>query len=157
MKIEKSFSIDAPQEDVWQFVSAPEKVGKCFPGCQSVTALGDEKYKAEIKVKVGPIKTVFNVEFEETEKRPSEFAAYTSRGEEGNRASRLKAKSTLTLSPIDANRTQVDYGSESEIEGPPPDAAAVAIEKRGLSGRQKLLAAAAAVALIALLAWLLAG
>jgi carbon monoxide dehydrogenase subunit G len=187
MKIEKSFSIDAPQEDVWQFVSAPEKVGKCFPGCQSVTALGDEKYKAEIKVKVGPIKTVFNVEFEETEKRPSEFAAYTSRGEEGNRASRLKAKSTLTLSPIDANRTQVDYGSElsivgrfgkfgagmmkkkadsisdefvqilrTEIEGPPDAAAVAAIEKPGLSGRQKLLAAAAAAALIALLAWFLA-
>jgi len=117
MIIKKSFEIDAPQDKVWQFVSSPEKVGMCFPGCQEVIALGDDRYKAEIKVKIGPIKTVFNVDFEETEKRPNEFSAYISRGEEGNRASRLKADSTLTLSPVNAHRTQVDYTSKLSIVG----------------------------------------
>ena len=117
MRIDKSFIIDAEQEEVWQFVSSPENVGMCFPGCQGVTSLGEEKYKAAIKVQIGPIKTVFNVDFEETEKRPLEYAAYTSRGEEGNRASRLKAESTLSLSTVDGGRTQVDYTSELSIVG----------------------------------------
>lgn len=117
MKIEKSFTINAPQEKVWQFISSPEKVGMCFPGCQSVTALGEDKYKAAIKVQIGPIKTVFNIDFEETEKRPMEFSAYSSRGEESNRASRLKAESTLSLSPIDEFSTQVEYKSELSIVG----------------------------------------
>jgi len=117
MRIDKSFVIEAQQEKVWQFVSSPESVGMCFPGCQGVTALGDDKYKAAVKVKIGPIKTIFNVEFEETEKRPIEYAAYTSRGEEGNRASRLKALSTISLSPADGGRTQVDYTSELSIVG----------------------------------------
>jgi carbon monoxide dehydrogenase subunit G len=117
MKIEKSFTINAPQDEVWQFISSPEKVGMCFPGCQGVTALGENKYKAAIKVQIGPIRTLFNIDFEETEKRPLEYSAYSSRGEENNRASRLKAESTLSLSPVDEFSTQVDYTSEVSIVG----------------------------------------
>ncbi len=117
MKIEKSFTINATQDDVWRFISSSEKVGMCFPGCQGVTALGENKYKAAIKVQIGPIRTLFNIDFEETEKRPLEFLAYTSRGEENNRASRLKAESTLTLSPIDEFRTQDDYTGDVSIVG----------------------------------------
>lgn len=117
MKVDKSFTIDAPREEVWRFLSSPERVGMCFPGCQEVTALGDNRYKASVKVKVGPIKTVFNVDFEETENRPLEYSAYTSRGEEGNRASRLKAVSTLSLSPVSEHRTQVHYSSKLTIVG----------------------------------------
>jgi len=117
MNVDKRFVIDAPQEKVWQFISAPEKVGLCFPGCQGVTALGDNKYQTAIKVQIGPIKTLFNVSFEETHIRPMEYFAYTSRGEEGNRASRLKAESSLTLTPVDADHTQVEYTSELSIVG----------------------------------------
>ncbi|MGD8383772.1 MAG: SRPBCC domain-containing protein [Lysobacterales bacterium] len=117
MKIEKCFVIDAPQETVWDFISSPEKVGPCFPGCKGVKKLGDNQYQTEIKVQIGPIKTVFNIEFEETESRPMEYFAYASRGEEGHRASRLKADSTLTLSPLDGGKTQVDYASELSIVG----------------------------------------
>jgi len=89
----------------------------CFPGCQGVTALGEDKYQATIKVRIGPIKTVFNVDFEATEERPPEYSAYTTRGEEANRASRLKAESTLTLSPLDDGRTRVVYTSDMSIVG----------------------------------------
>jgi len=117
MRIEKSFTVDAPQNTVWQFVSSPEKVGMCFPGCQQVTAIGDDKYKASIKVQIGPIKTTFKLDFEMTENRPPEFSAYTTRGEEQNRASRLKADSTLTLSALADGRTMVAYTSDMSIVG----------------------------------------
>jgi hypothetical protein len=117
MKIEKTFQIDAPQDQVWEFLSSPERVGECFPGCEEVTPLGGNKYKATIKVEIGPIKTVFNVDFEENEKRPPEFLAYTSQGEESHKASRLKAVSTLFLSPVDELRTQIVYTSELSIVG----------------------------------------
>ena len=117
MRIDKSFAIEAPHHKVWKFVSSAEKVGMCFPGCQSVTALGGDKYKAVIKVQIGPIRTIFNVDFETTEKRPTEFLSYTSRGEEGNRASRLKAQSTLTITTLDEYRTQVVYTSELSVVG----------------------------------------
>ena len=85
MKIEKCFVIDAPQETVWNFISSPEKVGPCFPGCEGVKKLGENQYETDIKVQIGSIKTVFNIKFEETESRPMEYFAYASRGEEGHR------------------------------------------------------------------------
>lgn len=117
MKIEKSFQIDAPQRQVWEFLSSPERVGECFPGCEEVTPLGDNRYKATVRVEIGPIKTVFNVNFEENEKRATEFLSYSSHGEESHKASRLKAISTLSLSPVDEFRTQVRYTSELSIVG----------------------------------------
>jgi carbon monoxide dehydrogenase subunit G len=117
MKIEKSFVINAPRQEVWEYVASPEEVGMCFPGCESVKNLGDDKYEAAIRVQLGPIKTVFNVNFTVTEKREGEFLAYTSRGEEANRASRLKADSTLSLSPLNDHSTELVYTSDLSIVG----------------------------------------
>jgi len=117
MKVEKSFEIEAPQTEVWEFISTPQKVGCCFPGCEEIEALGGDKYRATIKVEIGPIKTLFKVDFEETEKRPEEFAAYSSSGAEANKASRVKSESTLALSSISDTRTHVKYTSEVSIVG----------------------------------------
>jgi hypothetical protein len=179
MRIDKSFTIDAPQDRVWQFVSTPERVGRCFPGCQDVTPLGDDKYKASIKVQMGPIRTVFNLDFEATEQRPPDYSAYSTRGEEENRASRMKAETILTLSALDERRTQVQYTSDVSIVGRlgkfglnvmkkkadamgdefiqalraqiegRPDAVAT-VEKRRFGGAQWIIAVAAGVTVIVL-------
>ena len=117
MKIEKTFSVDAPADTVWQFITSPEKVAPCIPGCEGAEQTGDNTYKAAIKVKVGPIKTRFAVEIETLEERPPEFAAYETKGEEGTKSSRLKAKSTLSLTQLDENTTEVTYTSEINLLG----------------------------------------
>ena len=117
MKIEKPFSVDAPAETVWQFITSPEKVAPCIPGCEGAEQTGDNTYKAAIKVKVGPIKTRFAVEIETLEERPPEFAAYETKGEEGTKSSRLKAKSTLSLTQLNDTTTEVTYTSEINLLG----------------------------------------
>ena len=117
MKIEKTFSVDAPAETVWQFITSPEKVAPCIPGCEGAEQTGDNTYKAAIKVKVGPIKTRFAVEIETLEERPPEFAAYETKGEEGTKSSRLKAKSTLSLTQLNDTTTEVTYTSEINLLG----------------------------------------
>jgi carbon monoxide dehydrogenase subunit G len=117
MKVEKCFTVAAPQTRVWEFITSPKDVGPCLPGCESVEILGDGKYKATIKVQVGPIKTKFNVDVETTEERPPEFSAYVTRGEEGGRASRVSADSTLSLKALDEAHTEVTYTSEISVVG----------------------------------------
>lgn len=117
MKIEKQFRLNAPRDAVWAFITTPERVAACLPGCETVEPLGDAKYKALIKVQMGPIKTDFHVEVEATEERPPEFAAYVTQGEEGGRASRLRATSTLTLAAAGAHQTDVTYASDINIVG----------------------------------------
>lgn len=117
MKIEKQFTINAPQEDVWKFITDPEKVGPCISGCHEVAITGPSTYKAAIRVQVGPIKTTFNVNIEATEERPPEYSAYITKGEEGGKASRMKAESTLSLTAVDAKQTEVIYTSDINIVG----------------------------------------
>ena len=117
MKIEKTFTVEAPQRAVWDFITSPERVAPCIPGCTGAEETEAGKYKAVIRTKVGPVKTTFKVNIETLEERPPEFAAYTTSGEEGSRASMIKALSTLSLQQLDADNTQVTYESEINMLG----------------------------------------
>jgi uncharacterized protein len=117
MKIEKTFTISAPQDQVWSFITVPQQVAQCIPGCEGAEEKEPGKYSAAISAKVGPIRVTFNVEIEQTEERPPEFASYTSKGEEGSRASRISAVSTLALKSVSANSTEVTYTSDINIVG----------------------------------------
>jgi carbon monoxide dehydrogenase subunit G len=117
MNIGKEFTIAAPLQEVWEFITSPAKVAPCIPGCEGAEEVEPGKYKAVITTKVGPIKAMFKVDIELTEERAPEFAAYSTRGEEGSKASRLSATSTLTLKALDTALTEVSYTSDIKIMG----------------------------------------
>jgi hypothetical protein len=117
MKIEKTFTLSAPQEQVWSFITDPQKVAQCIPGCEGAEEKERGKYAAAINVKVGPIRTTFHLDIEQTEQRPPEFASYLGKGEEGSRASRISSVSTLALKSVSANSTEVTYTSDINIVG----------------------------------------
>lgn len=109
--------VPAPREQVWRFIQTAEQVGACVPGCESVTVVGEGRFKARVRVRVGPIKALFNFDIERLEEQPMESASYTTRGEEGGRASRVSARSRLTLRTIDAGETEITYAAEISIAG----------------------------------------
>jgi carbon monoxide dehydrogenase subunit G len=117
MKIEKTFTVNAPQEQVWSFITDPQKVAPCIPGCEGAEEKERGKYAAAISVKVGPIRTTFHLDIEQTEQRLPQFASYSSKGEEGSRASRISAVSTLALKALSASSTEVTYTSDISIVG----------------------------------------
>ena len=117
MKIEKSFTVGAPRENVWEFITSPESVAPCIPGCEQVEQVGPKKYQAGIRIKIGPIRTKFKVDIDVLEERPPEFASYQTQGVEGGKASRIKAVSKLSLTEIDSAATEVLYTSEINLIG----------------------------------------
>ena len=117
MKIEETFTVAAPIDRVWQFITDPEQVAPCVPGCQSYEVLGPKEYKASIKVAVGPIKTTFNVTVELTTEEVPTFLASTTRGDEGSKASTLTARNELRLVSTGDQTTEVTYLSEISLVG----------------------------------------
>ena len=117
MNIEKKFILNATQKDVWDFITSPELVATCIPGCEVAEETAPGKFKASIKTKVGPVNISFNVNIETREERPPDYAAYVTTGEEGNRASRIKANSTLSIRQLDAVKTEVTYHSKINLMG----------------------------------------
>ncbi|MDF3049427.1 MAG: carbon monoxide dehydrogenase subunit [Pseudonocardia sp.] len=54
MKLENTFTIDAPVEKAWKALNTPEAVAPCFPGATLTTYEGDS-FAGTVKVKLGPI------------------------------------------------------------------------------------------------------
>ena len=117
MKIDKSFTVDAPRKTVWEFITDAPRVASCIPGCEHVEDLGDDRYRATVNVRTGPIKATFRLDVETTAMRAPEYAAYSTKGEEGGRASRIHATSELTVEAVDDAQSLVRYSSEITISG----------------------------------------
>ncbi|MEQ8442669.1 MAG: carbon monoxide dehydrogenase subunit G [Alphaproteobacteria bacterium] len=117
MKIEQTFVVAAPLDAAWALIRDPEIMVSCVPGCEEIERISDDKYKAQVSVSVGPIKARFNLMVEITEERPPSFIRAETRGEEGSRASVVKAMNELHLAPTDEGGTAITYSSDVEVSG----------------------------------------
>ena len=117
MKVEKTFTVNAPIDKVWDILTKPQLIAQCIPGCESVEEVGDGKYKASVLIEVGPIKTAFKLDIVEIERNEPHYTVYDTSGDEGGRASSVKAKSKLSLTATNDNQTEVQVTSDFNIVG----------------------------------------
>ncbi|HEY6930179.1 MAG TPA: SRPBCC family protein [Thermoanaerobaculia bacterium] len=55
LEISKVFTIDAPKNAVWDFLTDPYRVARCLPGAAITGKQDDQSYTGTITVKVGPV------------------------------------------------------------------------------------------------------
>jgi carbon monoxide dehydrogenase subunit G len=56
VKVEGSFTYDAPRDRVWAVLMNPEALKSCIPGCESLTPNGEDSFEANLKVGVAAIR-----------------------------------------------------------------------------------------------------
>ena len=117
MKIADSFTVAAPLERTWAAITDPAVVGACLPGCEAIETVSDTLYRARVGVKLGPITAKFAVEVEVLEETPPTRVVSVTRGEEGGRASNIRADNILSLEAADDGTTRVLYESEVSVTG----------------------------------------
>lgn len=59
MKLEGTYTFDAPREAVWEALLDPEVLSKIMPGCERLERTGQNQYEGALKVKVGPVQGEF--------------------------------------------------------------------------------------------------
>lgn len=117
MKIENSFAIAAPRDEVVAHFLDAEQTLRCVPGVDTVAKNGENSYTATLKAKVGPIRATFQggVEYD-----PSEAPARVrATGEGRDRASGSIAKVVLdaTFDAAEPTTTTVTTRAEIAIRG----------------------------------------
>jgi uncharacterized protein len=117
MKIENEFVVAAPIAGVWSAITDPAAVAPCIPGCEDVEVHSPTFYKAKLRIQVGPIKARFALDILISDQRPPEKLSANVRGEEGSRASVLKADVSLCLQAVDIEHTRVFFETEVTIVG----------------------------------------
>jgi uncharacterized protein len=56
VKVEGSYTFDAPRDRVWSVLMDPDSLKSCVPGCESLTPNGENAYEASLKVGVAAIR-----------------------------------------------------------------------------------------------------
>jgi len=116
MQIADSFTVKAPQEEVWKFMFDIPRLSKCIPGIESVEVIDDKTYRGKLVIKVGPIKSEFSGTILLTDIDVPNQIVGTVEGGDKSSASSVKATFTGTLTPVEGG-TQAAFQVEANLRG----------------------------------------
>ena len=114
MKIEGSHDVPAPRKKVWDAFLDPAQLKKAIPGCEKLEALGNDEFKATLKVGVAAVKGTFEGKVRLAEKKPPESYRLAAEGSGG--PGFVKADTLITLSEIEGG-TRVAYSADVQVGG----------------------------------------
>lgn len=109
------YEISRSVEDVWAMLNDPEVLRRCIPGCQDLTATGQDSYSARVQLRLGPVKATFAGEVEMTDiVYPRSFRL----GGEGRGgvAGLASGYADVVLEPA-ANGTVLTYSAKAQVAG----------------------------------------
>lgn len=137
MKVQGSYTFDAPLETVWNALFDPEVLARTLPGCEKLERHGDQ-FTGDINVKMGPVQGKFHakVDIRDIEERVSYMMIVDGRGPAGFG----KATALMRVS-VEGAGTRLEYESDVQVGGKIAsvgqrliDASSRAIVKQSLEG-----------------------
>ena len=132
MKIEGSHDVSAPRQKVWDAFLDPDQLRQAIPGCETLDALGNDEYRAIMKVGIGPVKGTFEGKVKLTDKQPPNTYRMAVEGSGG--PGFVRGDTTITLSDIPGG-TRVAYSADVQVGG-----MIAGVGQRMLGGASKMLA-----------------
>ncbi len=132
MKIEGAHEIPAPRQRVWEAFLDPERLRQAIPGCEKLQAIGEDEYKATMKVGVGAVKGTFEGKVRITDKKAPESYRMAVDGSGGPGFVRGEAVITLSDTPTG---TRVAYSADVQVGG-----LIAGVGQRMLGGVTKMMA-----------------
>ncbi len=116
MKIDNSFTIDAPVEQAWNMLTDIPGIAPCLPGAK-LTDETDGVYSGSVKVKVGPVTAEYRGSAEFVERDDENYrAVIDGKGRDSRGAGNAQALITAEMHEIDG-QTRVDISTDLKITG----------------------------------------
>ena len=132
MKLEGSHDVPASRQKVWDAFLDPEVLRQAIPGCEKLEALGNDEFKATLKVGVAAVKGTFEGKVRLSDKKAPESYRLAAEGSGG--PGFVKADTLITLTEIDGG-TRVSYSADVQIGG-----LIAGVGQRMLGGVSKMMA-----------------
>jgi uncharacterized protein len=109
-------SIPAPGQRVWEALCDPDILKQCIPGCQSLTKESEERMRATVDIKIGPIGARFNGTVTLSEMDPPKGCALTIEGQ-GGTVGFVKSRSLVRLNSDGNGGTLLSYEVDAQVGG----------------------------------------
>jgi len=113
VKVQGSYTFEAPLETVWNALFDPEILARTLPGCDKLEREGNT-FKGDINVRMGPVQGKFHgkVDITDVKERESYTMVVDGRGPAGFG----KATALLRVA-VDGSGTRLDYDSDVQVGG----------------------------------------
>ena len=116
MEFENRFSVDAPLDTVWTFLTDVPQVAPCLPGAEITKVIDPEHYEGAMKIKLGPVSMTMRGELEMNADEAAHSIQLTARGKDMRGIG--SAAGTITASIVPAgNGTDVVISSKVDVTG----------------------------------------
>jgi carbon monoxide dehydrogenase subunit G len=132
MKLEGSYEMTAPRERVWDAFLDPERVRQAIPGCEKLEPLGNDEFRATMKVGVAAVKGTFEGKVRLADKKQPD--SYRLAAEGSGAPGFVRADTLITFTDV-PNGTKVSYTSDVQVGG-----LIAGVGQRMLGGVSKMLA-----------------
>ena len=114
MQLTASYTFAAPPSRVWDVLMDTNAIAGCVPGCQELTPIGDDRYRARMAVVVAAVSGNFDATIELADKAPP--SGYTLRVDGQSRAGFVKGSTRIAL--VDnGGGTRVDVNADVQVGG----------------------------------------
>lgn len=116
MKIENSFTVDAPIAEAWVLLTDLAEIAPCLPGAK-LTDETDGVYSGGVKIKVGPVTAEYKGSAEFVQKDDDAYrAVIDGKGRDTRGAGNAQATITAQMTAV-GDKTQVDIETDLKVSG----------------------------------------
>jgi carbon monoxide dehydrogenase subunit G len=114
VKITGTYTIDAPQEQVWAALNDMEVLARIVPGCERLDQTGDNEYEGTVKIGIQSIKGTYSGRIRIDDIQPPHHYKLIASGRSANGV--VDGAGTVDLAEQDG-KTILTYGGDAQIGG----------------------------------------
>ncbi len=131
MNLTASYSFAAPPERVFDLMTDPEVVAACLPGCEQLEPVGENRYRAALKMGVAAITGRYEgtVELQDLQRPDSYRLVVAGKGKPGF----VKGGGEIRLTPTETG-TKVEVTGKAQVGG-----AIARVGQRLIGGASKMM------------------
>lgn len=125
-------TVAAPRQRLWALLNDPQVLMQCIPGCNTVNAIGEDRYEMGLKLQVGSVSGSYLGTVALRDKREPECFVLEVEGE--GSIGFMKGSARFELASVDEASTTIKYEGSGEVGG-----VVAGVGQRVLSGVAKFL------------------
>jgi len=117
MTFQGELHVEAPAQEVWNFLLDLEKLSGCVPGLQEAYKERDGEYRLVVKTRVGFLTATVDLRGRILESHPPRMVRTEFKGADSRLGSSLTQINTLELVELGPRKTQVRYSTDVAFLG----------------------------------------
>jgi uncharacterized protein len=116
MQLTNTQTLPVSQAQAWEALNDVSLLQAAIPGCESITATGDNQYEVQVMAAVGPVKAKFKGKLQLENLQPP--TSYTLRFEgQGGAAGHGKGSADIRLESTGPHETVLHYSAQASVGG----------------------------------------